>query len=63
MARKRRNPGTGATVLISVVSAAAAVALTGLVVHARSNRAINACMQIGSLLQGVRPGIRPGGAP
>lgn len=62
MAHKRMNPGTAATVLIAVGSAAAAVALTGLVISARTSRAINACMQIGSLLQGVRPGIRPGGA-
>lgn len=61
MARQRRNPSTGATVLISLVSAATAVALTGIVVSMRSQRAINACMQIGSLLQGARPGIRPGG--
>lgn len=56
MARKRHNPSTGATVLIAIGSAAAAVALTGVVISMRSQRAITACMHIGSLLQGVRPG-------
>lgn len=59
MARKRNNPSTGTTVLIAVGSAAVAVALTGIVVSMRSQRAISACMQIGSLLG--RQGIRPGG--